>query len=307
MATGRNEPCWCGSRLKYKNCHYQIDTAPTNSRLQAARRVYDINWKSNAAYYTSQGCYEWMASQLKPYSPKRILDIGCGDGSGIIALLKIIGSEDLTVFSLEENSECARTTQKHLDYMGYSSMTISRMVAHQTEDRKHELYIEQGKLLENTGVTIIESDILLNDEELLTFLLRITKFDAITVWLIGSHQLRCECSNIAALRIQSSGEYRLRVQNKVYELADKILKPGGVLQIVDRGEVPNTEELKEDTLNAHRDQASVTSLKVQSLDYIIYKEPDVARKIKLTTTLGLSGRIPDLAQYAMISIISIKP
>jgi len=37
---GRNEPCWCGSSLKYKHCHSEIDTARGKSRVDVAKRVY---------------------------------------------------------------------------------------------------------------------------------------------------------------------------------------------------------------------------------------------------------------------------
>lgn len=90
MKTNRNDICWCGSGLKYKHCHYDLDTAPADRRLSVARKIYDRNWQKNAAHYASQGCYEWMASLLKPFAPKRILDIGCGEGSGILALFSVL-------------------------------------------------------------------------------------------------------------------------------------------------------------------------------------------------------------------------
>jgi hypothetical protein len=59
----------------------------------------------------------------------------------------------------------------------------------------------------------------------------------------------------------------------------EILRKGGVLQVVDRGEPPASDFLREDTLNAHREQASVTSLKVTDLQFTMYEEPKkVARR-----------------------------
>lgn len=307
MTIGRNDPCRCGSGIKYKHCHYEVDSSPPEGRVRAARRVYDSNWQKNAAHYASQGCYKWMALQLKPFAPKRILDIGCGDGSGLLAILTELPFENFTIISIEENSECINTTQKNLYSKGYASTIIHRMEAQSMQNRQHILTTETGKLEEHPGVTLIEGDILVEDDELVSFLLDLPKFDAVMVWLIGTHFLRNECVNIAPLKIQSSGEYRLSVQNIVYELADKVLRSGGVLQIVDRGEVPATDELKQDFLNAHGEQASVTSLEVKSLDYMIYTEVKDAKKIKMIATPGTSGRIPDMLRYAMLSIISIKP
>jgi preprotein translocase subunit SecA len=35
---GRNDPCWCGSGKKYKNCHMNSDRAKTNGQKVAAGR-----------------------------------------------------------------------------------------------------------------------------------------------------------------------------------------------------------------------------------------------------------------------------
>jgi hypothetical protein len=171
--------------------------------------------------------------------------------------------------------------------------------------RNYELIFERGKLADSEGVVIVESDFL-SDTEIEAFLKKLPKFDAVTVWLIGTHGMRQECENIVSLGIRSDLEYRLRVQNKIYELADEILVTGGVLQIVDRGEVPNSDELRQDFWNAHCEQASVTSLKVTSFEYMIYKEPSDAGSLDMVASLGTSGRIPDLSQLAMTSTISIK-
>ena len=307
MKLGRNDPCSCGSGLKYKNCHYDVDTAPPEKHVQAARAVYNRNWQKNAAHFTSKGCYEWMASLLKPYAPKRILDIGCGEGSGLLALLSTFDDDNPTIISLEENSECVRTTAKRMRSKGYDVTVIQRMHADPRANRQHVLGIEPGKLVERTGITLIESDILLKDDDLLSFLLRIPRFDAITLWLVGTHFARQECQNIASLQIKTSGEYRLRVQNQVYEYADRLLRSDGILQIVDRGEVPRTELVRSDFLNGHKEQASVTTLQVKSLEYFVYNEPDTSKKVAMQATVGTSGRTPDLSQLAMISVISAKP
>lgn len=246
-----------------------------------------------------------MASLLKPVSPKRILDIGCGEGSGLLALLSVL--EPDTVVSLDENFECISTAERNITAKGYGVATVQRMDAEPIGNGQHQLGVEPGKLAERTGITLIESDVLLQDDELFSFLRNMPSFDAVTVWLMGSHFARRECANIAQLQIKSSGEYRLRVQNRVYELADQLLRPGGVLQVVDRGEVPRTEPLQNDFLAAHKEQASVTSLEVKSLEWFVYTEPTEPRKVAMVPTIGKSGRLPDMSQFAMTSVISVKP
>ena len=80
--------------------------------------------------------------------------------------------------------------------------------------------------------------------------------DAVTIWLIGTHSLRGRGTDIRQPKPRTPGEYRLLVQNAVYELADRLLRPGGVLQVADRGEAMVSQELRDDCLRAHRDQAS---------------------------------------------------
>jgi uncharacterized protein YecA (UPF0149 family) len=33
IAVGRNEPCWCGSNKKYKNCHLESDNRKRAAEL----------------------------------------------------------------------------------------------------------------------------------------------------------------------------------------------------------------------------------------------------------------------------------
>ncbi len=248
-----------------------------------------------------------MATRLKAYSPQRILDIGCGDGSGLLAILSILNSEEITILSLEENLECINITAQNLRSKGLKVSIINRMHVIPKTNNKYLLGVESGKLFETSSINLIESDILLSDDDLLSFLMSIQCFDAITIWLIGTHHLRNECENLFNLKIKSSFDYRLRVQNQVYVLADKLLRSGGVLQIIDRGEVPDTKLLREGILNAHKEQASVTDFEVSSLDYMIYDEPNVSQKITMQPSIGSSGRNPDLSRTAMICIESIKP
>jgi hypothetical protein len=74
------------------------------------------------------------------------------------------------------------------------------------------------------------------------------------------------------------------------------------LQVVDRTEVPDSDDM----LDAHREQASTTSLKVMCLDYLRYKEPAESR-MPMKVTPGLSGRMPDRPDIAITSVLSQKP
>lgn len=249
-----------------------------------------------------------MACQLKGYSPKRIFDIGCGDGRGILALEKEYGGVDWQVFSIEENSECLHNARQLLRQNGIKASVIRRCDVIVQAPNTHAITTQSGRLTAAPGANLFEGDILA-DEEVEGFLCAQPKFDAITVWLMGTHPLRFECYNIHELNIQNTGDYRLRVQNKAYELANRILRTGGVLHIIDRGEIPTTENLRNDCLNSHRDQAAAmhTSLEVlDTLEFKEYTETASPTRLPMFATPSLSGRTADLSRLCMRSIIAVK-
>jgi SAM-dependent methyltransferase len=301
---GRNDPCWCGSTKKYKHCHLDIDSTSGENQVTAAKRVYLRNWDRNASSMENQGGYLWMAKKLEPYKPKRIFDVGSGDGRGLATLWNTF-KPDL-IFSIDENWECLTASEGRLKKLGSPTRVVPRLKVQMQSEKHYLLNTKLNMLPRENGVFLVESDFL-TDPELNNFLQEIPPFDAVTVWLIGTHLVRQNCLNIAPLQMKDNGEYRLKVQNRAYELADKILRPGGVLQIVDRGEEPSTQLLKDDTMNSHRDQASVTSLQVKEMDYMLYQEVETSNRVTMVATPGTSGVIRENPKLAILSVISTKP
>jgi hypothetical protein len=131
------------------------------------------------------------------------------------------------------------------------------------------------------------------------------KFDAIACWNIGTY---------TALH-QSFGtpqQFRLRTQNIAYQLADLILRPGGVVHIIDRSLVPTEANLDSDVqglLDCHRDQASVTSLVVDPNSVAIrrYVQPaeDTGIVMKREEETGVSQT--EAGEMAFCSILATKP
>lgn len=264
---------------------------------------YRDHWSSNATHYEKQGCYDWMAQQLRPLAPKRILDIGCGTGEGLLALLSAYSP---TIIALEENADCIRHSCDVVAAAGFEVEPIYRLGYQEYHDGSHDMHFDQTRIVTAQQVTLVHADTLVDDPEMLRFLEASAPFDAITVWLIGTYMMRRTCRNISNLRIADANEYRLRVQNRAYRWADRLLRPGGWLQVVDRGEPPGTQSLEEDLFDSHRDQAKTTSLEVFDVTYRQYTEP-VDRGIRMVASLGTSGRVADLTTLAMFSILSCKP
>ena len=300
----RNAPCRCGSGIKYKNCHWSLDSAPPAYRLQTEHDAYNRRWQTNSAAFEAQGCYSWTASIALTRAPSLLMDVGCGDGRGIKALLQTPAGNSLRVIGIDENISCLRAAAGNLRSTGFSVELLDRTQVEITYG-KHSYTYGPIAPIGQSQVTLLQSDIL-TDPHLESYIQSLGKLDAITVWLIGTHFDRDNCADIAHLHIASSRDYRLRVQNSVYAQADRLLKTGGVLQIVDRGEVPKTQLLIDDTLNAHRDQASVTSLTVTELKFMEYQEPITQIRVAMQPSPGTSGRVPDLTQTAMTSVLSTR-
>ena len=66
-----------------------------------------------------------MAAVLKRFEPKRILDIGCGVGTGILTLLDVLGS-GLRIISIDENKECIQTCFKSIKNCGVTVNCVLR-------------------------------------------------------------------------------------------------------------------------------------------------------------------------------------
>ena len=246
-----------------------------------------------------------MAQQLVPHSPRRILDIGCGTGEGILALLDI-GVE--TIVALEENFACIKSTEMKLLAQGLDVTVLPRIGYAEGYDGRHDLIIDQeSAIMEAPPITLIHADLLLHqvDSPLTNFLRNVESFDAVTIWLMGTYDMRRTCRALDPLNLEDHKDYRLRVQNLAYEVADKLLKPGGAFQTVDRGLVPDTEYLRSMLFKMHEEQASVTSLKVSDLEYLRYNEP-TDRGVSMTGLVTENPNLTDNGRRAMNSMISIK-
>jgi SAM-dependent methyltransferase len=303
MEIGRNSPCPCGSGRKYKHCHFSIDQAPLELKYAAVQSVYAKNWVTAAKSHYEQQHYHWMAGILSRFKPARIFDVGCGSGHGLLALYAVLGQR-IEVVSIDDNQACLDVAYDTLSKANITTSVIKRLETRMTPQG----YVQVGTKIKNmpaTQCTLIESD-LCNDDFIEDALVTHGLYDVVTIWLTGTHMMRPNHASVRQRNITSEGNHRLYVQNKLYEVADRILRHGGVLQIVDRGEAPTASLLREDALRAHREQASVTSLQVTDLEYRIYIEPKGTRTpIKFTP--GTSGRMPKVYETAFVSIISIKP
>ncbi|HEY6462101.1 MAG TPA: hypothetical protein VIY73_18170 [Polyangiaceae bacterium] len=91
--------------------------------------------------------------------------------------------------------------------------------------------------------------------------------DAVTCWLLDLRSARPDVlEKLAAMGLRTPDERKLAVQTLVYRLADRVLRPGGVLQVVDRTLEPFGESLATGMMRLQRAQAKGTGLEFASID-----------------------------------------
>ncbi len=149
--------------------------------LTMEKRLYCEHWKTNAATFHKQGCYAWMAEQLQPYKPIRVLDVGCGTGEGLAALL---ATSTRSIVAIEENFDCIKAAERNLIDLGCSVKTIPRIRYVEHPDGGHNFMIDQnGVIEEGPSVTLVHADPLLVDKDkpLRKFFDSTPKFDAVTI------------------------------------------------------------------------------------------------------------------------------
>lgn len=296
-----NEPCWCGSGRKYKKCHKAFDDAPDELKYQAAQKAYASTWQATSELQYARGDYAWMAEQLSPYGITRLFDVGCGSGHGLLAMSESFPNLSRTV-SVDENLDCLRIARDTLVQGGSSPVLLTRLETVLTPRG----FVQNAKEISDplpAGTVLIEADPL-TDPHLEQALSADGPFDAVTIWLTGAHMLRSVNAISRSREVRDERDLRIILQNEVYELADRILRRGGVLQVVDRSEPPTSDYLRDEYFKAHREQAEPTRLDVRDVAYRSWTPPEGSTTKLIQSSAG--GRTDAEIALALVSITSVK-
>lgn len=296
--------------MNNENSPRQGDSAPQHAgthlphalhQLEQFRREYIRNWRVKANSHRNQGHYEWMAAQVEGYL--RTLEIGCGVGHSTLALLK----NGHTVVCVEENPHCIASTQILLAEHGYSVAVIEREAAQSLDDNAYRLDYRDIGDAPKADCLLIEGDAL-GDPKLERWLKAQPRFDSVACWLLGTHNARGHNVAVDTRLMPTAFEHRIFVQNSVYELADEVLRPGGILNVIDRGQTPDTAFLRNAILDGHRDQASVTSLQVEKLEHTPYTETREEGAMGMQLTAPVPAAVPTgPVTLSLTSVTSRKP
>lgn len=272
--------------------------------IQSQRAEYLDDWENgNSSKFEADKHYVWMADFLNGF--ERILEVGTGDGRATLELAK----RGHKVISLDENSVCLDAAQQRLESNGFSVCRLQRESIELAPQQKYSIRYSKidCRLSSEVDVYLIESDVL-NDPEVVEWLQAITKFDAVICWLMGTNAARRFNEAIDLNLMQTPFHYRIFVQNEVYELADKVLRSSGILHIVDRGQELTAQDLLDDIIDSHRDQASVTNLVVQSnIESREYIDPSNGYDVGMVTNIDDKIVKSPLKRKYLHSIISKQP
>jgi hypothetical protein len=93
------------------------------------------------------------------------------------------------------------------------------------------------------------------------------RVDAVTCWLLDLRAARpAVAEKLHAMGLRTPEENRLAVLTLIYRLADRVLRPQGLLQVVERTREPFGESLAAGMVRLQRAQSKGTTLEFASLD-----------------------------------------
>jgi hypothetical protein len=229
--------------------------------LELRRQEYAETWKMTAAALEAGGHYTWMADLLGGTAGaaahgKRLLEIGTGGGEGLRMLLE----RGWRAVSVDENVACLRAAHALC-----GGTVLFRGSPREAAEGAYAIAYAGGVPMGEAAAVLVEGDVI-GDDELTAALIAAGPFDAVTCWLLDTHAARLRDERVRAIGMRSADEYRIGVQRLVYRLADRVLRAGGILHVVDRLESALGEAAAQGVLRLRAAMAQGTSLELLSLD-----------------------------------------
>lgn len=236
-------------------------------KLEEERVTYARLWRENSRVHTINGDYAWMAAFLK--SPCRILEVGTGIGHSTLALLQ----RGHQVVGIEENIACLRDASKLLSSNGIEHLVIERGHISSADNSKYSIHYDDLPDQIHPVCTLVESDIL-NDPMLTQWIFQFGGLNAITCWLLGTHNMRHANQALTPLKVRSNRDYELHVQRFALLHAEKLLaSPGSMIQLVDRGSYPD-HAMQSDYNRFYHSLISDTNLSLIDIAFRSYNDID---------------------------------
>lgn len=245
---------------------------------------YAKGWKEDSKYMSIDGHYNWMMEQLG--TQKLVIEIGCGAGVSTLALAK-----KSKVVCIESNANLVEISNSYL-----LSNNISSQI------------VECSELADSTAqVTIVNCDFF--DKSLEKYLKSVEP-TAIVCWLIGAapetvaKNITTDKSieNFTVLEMRA---YREKLHQRIYKLGVNLLKPQGMIHIVDRSMILSWNEK-----DASRMAVVEFHSELAGADYLIEKDNACLRRVpKKVARSSISMKslyAPDKAINVLLSIKSFR-
>ena len=280
LPAGDGAMCPCGSGLAYRDCHQPVVEAPPEIRFDVARRAYARSWAVNAACYEAQGLYGRLARHLASHRPgPRLVDLGCGRGDGMAVLRGEMRGE---IIGVDENPACLAAAAARLGIAAPGHRLQARSFA----SDGYELAYGAPEVPTLTGTALIQSDLLRPDEALASALGRV---DAVTLWFPGTHRAREHDRLVRTMQLTTDEHYAVAIELAAMAFAARQLRPGGLLQIVDRGAHPDLAAIASAFRGRFTAMAEISGLALVDLRALRHREPSGSGAIAVNTLSPCNG------------------
>jgi len=283
--------CGCGSGNRYADCHMRVHAAPPDQRIAIAQAIYAEEWAGNAEHYRQQGLYADLSAELVSAGRvRRVLDIGCGRGEGLEALLAVIPPDGRLVIGADENPDCLAAAAvrlgTHIDEAQLRRTTVEILPS-----GAYRLRPVEADLPSAGDVTLLNVDFMLKDEVFEAWLDDVGPLDAVTLWFSGIHKARADTELAQVNKIGSDRQHREYLEDIVIQLASPRLRPGGFLHIVGRGAGTDLEALRND-FGAELDNAlDGHPFEIVSVNGRRYTEPETGDAIVVASKAVPAGAV----------------
>jgi hypothetical protein len=272
-------------------------------RLARGRRRYAEEWSGNATTFARDGHYAWMAALLEGHDP--ILEIGPGNGCGTVALVTC----GHAVVAVDENPDCLDRTHAGLVAATFDVVRERRELLDTERGGYTVRYGTPASAVPKRGALLLDGDVL-NDPELESWLIAHRPFGAVACWLMGTYFERTQNTRLKELSIASPDNYRMRVHEKVFQLAGRVLRDDGIVHVVDRtllvpddtGARPGSAPWLARARATYDELARPHAFGVTALDLREYVEPSADAGPSIRMSRSLSGVDPEVSPKAFLSV-----
>lgn len=270
----------------------RVHVAPPDQRIAIAQAIYAEEWAGNAEHYRQQGLYADLAAELVSAGRiRRILDIGCGRGEGLEALLAVIPPDGRIVIGVDENPGCLAAAAVRLGTQ-IDEAQLRRTKLEILPSGAYRLRPVPADLPSAKDVTLLNVDLMLKDDVFEAWLDDVGPLDAVTLWFSGVHKARADTELAQMNKIGSDRQHREYLEDIVIQLASQRLRSGGFLHIASRGAGTDLEALCDD-FSAELDNAlDGHPFKIVSVNGRRYTEPRTGDAIVVTSKAVSASAVP---------------